>query len=157
MNCLAIVNLTSAPLALGHAAPSPTLPRALRKGGRRLRWRFNLPDDNVWKGQELATKPPPLRVARGRVGVGARARIAATANRALLIAVLLLSAMLSSLAFAENNKLPKIGELWYADPDIAKPWRDAFRQGLSELGYVEGRNILISQPNMTYRVDWSWH
>ena len=55
--------------------------------------------------------------------------------------------MLSSLAFADNSKLPKLGELWFADPNLAKPWRDAFRQGLSELGYVEGRNITIVTRN----------
>ena len=68
-------------------------------------------------------------------------------NRALLIAVLLLSALLNISAFADNNKLPKLGELWFADPNLAKPWGDAFRQGLSELGYVEGRNIIIVTRN----------
>jgi putative tryptophan/tyrosine transport system substrate-binding protein len=69
------------------------------------------------------------------------------AHCAPLTAMLLLSVLLSSSAFAQNNKLPKLGELWFADPNLSKPWRDAFRQGLSELGYIEGRNIKIITLN----------
>lgn len=77
------------------------------------------------------------------------ARVSSTARAhaipvTALIAVLWLSAMLSTFAVADDKrKLPKIGELWFPDPDIVAPWRDAFRQGLSELGYVDGRSVTI--------------
>ena len=115
---------------------------------------------------------PTLRVARGRVrgetrvsesvlsacrttarcigqcAAQRRARVDSmtkrVGHRALLVAILWLSTMLSSLTFADDNrKLPKIGELWFPEPDIVAPWRDAFRQGLTELGYVNGRNVTL--------------
>ncbi len=65
-------------------------------------------------------------------------------RRGAVFALAVVSAILSSTAFADDNrKLPKIGELWFADSEIAAPWRDAFRQGLSELGYVDGRNATL--------------
>ena len=65
-------------------------------------------------------------------------------RRGALFAIAIVSAILSSTAFAgDNRKLPKIGELWFPDPNIVAPWRDTFRQGLSELGYVDGRNVTI--------------
>ena len=40
----------------------------------------------------------------------------------------------------QANKLPRIG---YLAADSRAPTREAFRQGLVELGYVEGKNIVI--------------
>src|SRR5262245_33599956 len=39
--------------------------------------------------------------------------------------------------------LPKIGELWFGDAAAAAPFVNAFRQGLRELGYMDGRNVEI--------------
>src|SRR5450830_123378 len=39
-------------------------------------------------------------------------------------------------------KVPRIGFLFYGSPGPS-PELDAFRQGLRELGYIEGQNIVI--------------
>ena len=41
-----------------------------------------------------------------------------------------------------STKIPRVGILTQASSDKA-PMFDAFRQGLAELGYVEGRNIIL--------------
>lgn len=46
-------------------------------------------------------------------------------------------------ARGENEKLPTIGEVWSGDASIAKPFDKAFRSGLRDLGYVEGKNVRI--------------
>jgi len=43
----------------------------------------------------------------------------------------------------EGKKLPKIGQLYATNPSIAKPADDAFRDGLRELGYVDGKTIIL--------------
>jgi ABC-type uncharacterized transport system substrate-binding protein len=40
-------------------------------------------------------------------------------------------------------KIPRIGLLFTATPSAAAARIEAFRQGLRELGYVEGKNIII--------------
>ncbi|MEO8006405.1 MAG: ABC transporter substrate-binding protein, partial [Betaproteobacteria bacterium] len=44
---------------------------------------------------------------------------------------------------AEPNRLPVIGQLYFGDPTAANPSDQAFREGLLELGYVDGKNITI--------------
>jgi putative ABC transport system substrate-binding protein len=48
----------------------------------------------------------------------------------------------SSIAGAEEPKIPRVGILTQADNERA-PILDAFREGLRDLGYVEGRNIVL--------------
>jgi putative ABC transport system substrate-binding protein len=43
----------------------------------------------------------------------------------------------------EPAKIPRIGFLIAASPSSVSPRLEAFRQGLRELGYVEGKNIVI--------------
>jgi len=45
----------------------------------------------------------------------------------------------------QPTKIPQIGLLFTATPSAAAARIEAFRQGLRELGYVEGKNILIEQ------------
>ena len=58
-----------------------------------------------------------------------------------------LSAMLfafsASAEAQQPTKMPRIGYLAGGDPTSAGPSVEAFRQGLRELGYVEGKNILV--------------
>jgi putative ABC transport system substrate-binding protein len=60
---------------------------------------------------------------------------------------LALGALLLALCFSaeaqEPTKIPRIGYLAGGDPTSAAPPVSAFRQGLRELGYVEGKNILV--------------
>ena len=42
----------------------------------------------------------------------------------------------------QPGKVPRIGFLFYGSPGPS-PELDAFRQGLHELGYLEGQNIAI--------------
>ncbi len=50
----------------------------------------------------------------------------------------------SGLAYAdEARKLPQIGQVWFSNPSIAGPYDSAFRDGLRELGYVDGKNVII--------------
>jgi putative ABC transport system substrate-binding protein len=60
---------------------------------------------------------------------------------------LALSAMLLALSFAakaqQPAKVPRIGFLSSLSPAAVSARTEAFRQGLRELGYVEGKNIVI--------------
>jgi putative tryptophan/tyrosine transport system substrate-binding protein len=46
-------------------------------------------------------------------------------------------------AAEETRELPKIGELYGSNPSASKPYDDAFRSALRELGYIEGRNVIV--------------
>src|SRR5215471_17153824 len=65
------------------------------------------------------------------------------------ITVLTLCAMLFALGFSveaqQPAKRPLIGSLSGFSPSTSPARREAFRQGLRELGYVEGKNIVIEQ------------
>ena len=56
-----------------------------------------------------------------------------------------LSAMLLALSFPaeaqQQTKIPRIGFLFIGSKD--QPHLESFRQGLRDLGYVEGKNIVI--------------
>jgi hypothetical protein len=43
----------------------------------------------------------------------------------------------------QARKVPRVGLLSTFSPSDAMPWHQAFRQGLRELGWVEGENISI--------------
>jgi putative ABC transport system substrate-binding protein len=43
----------------------------------------------------------------------------------------------------QASRLPRIGVIATGSPATSAPSFDAFRQGLRELGYVEGRTVLI--------------
>ena len=55
----------------------------------------------------------------------------------------LLFALCSSASAQQPPKVPRVGFLSTASLSALSPRLDAFRQGLRELGYVEGKNIVI--------------
>ena len=61
--------------------------------------------------------------------------------------VFLVGAMLLALGFPveaqKPAKIPRIGLLSPVSPSAAAPWHQAFRQGLRDHGWVEGKNISI--------------
>jgi putative ABC transport system substrate-binding protein len=70
-----------------------------------------------------------------------------SAPRTVLFALLLFGALLLALCFPaeaqQPKKVPRIGYLFANFPNTSPARREAFRQGLRELGYVEGKNIVI--------------
>jgi ABC-type uncharacterized transport system substrate-binding protein len=62
-------------------------------------------------------------------------------NRTLLLA--LLFSLCFSAEAQQSAKVPRIGLLFNSGPAAIAYRTDAFRQGLRELGYVEGQNIII--------------
>ena len=70
-----------------------------------------------------------------------------TALSAFLFALSFFGAFLSALSFPaeaqQPTKIPRIGFLGTASPSAVSARVEAFRQGLRELGYVEGKSILI--------------
>ena len=59
-----------------------------------------------------------------------------------LLATVLLTTV-SPTEAQQPKKIPLIGYLTTGSPFLASPNRDAFREGLRQLGYVEGQNIII--------------
>ena len=62
------------------------------------------------------------------------------------IVVLLVGLILACVRFAEAQQLSKIARIGYlaaACPDTQSARTEAFRQGLRDLGYIEGRSITI--------------
>src|ERR1044072_3970939 len=63
------------------------------------------------------------------------------------IAIFALSALLFAFSYSvgaqESKKVPRIGYLTGATPEGQSARIEAFRQGLRELGYIEGNNIII--------------
>src|SRR5262249_42766951 len=73
-----------------------------------------------------------------------------------LIICLVTAALLSIASFAEAQqpkKNPRIGYLPGASPSADSARYEAFRQGLRELGYVEGKNIVIENRNTEGKSD----
>src|SRR5262250_1467203 len=63
-----------------------------------------------------------------------------------IIICLVAAVLLFSDSFAEAQqpkKVPQIGYLSVSSPSAMSTRTEAFRQGLRELGYVEGKNIVI--------------
>jgi putative ABC transport system substrate-binding protein len=70
----------------------------------------------------------------------------------LLVLIITLLALTGGFAGAQQNKkVPRIGYLGLGDPSSAL--FKSFRQGLRELGYIEGQSIII-EPRFTYGNNW---
>jgi hypothetical protein len=51
---------------------------------------------------------------------------------------------------AQPQAVPVIGFIGSSSPDVYAYLVRAFRQGLGEAGYVEGRNVTIERPRQTF-------
>src|SRR5262249_3433654 len=73
-------------------------------------------------------------------------------NTFLLVLIISLLALTEGFAGAQQaTKVPRIGFLGSGDP--SSPAFESFRQGLRELGYIDGQNIII-EPRFAYGNDW---
>jgi putative ABC transport system substrate-binding protein len=80
----------------------------------------------------------------------AKRRLMKTWFPTFLIVVTL--ALIQGVAGAQQTaKVPRIGYLGVSDP--SSPLFESFRQGLRELGYLEGQNIII-EPRFAFGNDW---
>jgi putative ABC transport system substrate-binding protein len=70
---------------------------------------------------------------------------------AVLFFICLPTVLVPALARAQSAKVPRIGFL--ALPGAPSPLEDAFLQGLRDLGYIEGQNILIEYRRAAGKVD----
>jgi putative tryptophan/tyrosine transport system substrate-binding protein len=64
-----------------------------------------------------------------------------------------LYALCSSVEAQQPKKIPRIGFLSASSPSVISARLEAFRQGLSELGYVEGKNIVIEWRSSERKLD----
>jgi putative ABC transport system substrate-binding protein len=62
--------------------------------------------------------------------------------RSFALCAMLLALCVSAVA-QQTTKMPRIGYLTGSSPSAMSARTDAFRQGLRELGYIEGKNIVI--------------
>ena len=56
-------------------------------------------------------------------------------------------------AAQQSGKIPRIGALFTGPSATATPYVEAFRTGLRDLGYIEGRNIAIEYRWAELRAD----
>src|SRR5215467_6171436 len=88
--------------------------------------------------------------ARGRRGASVLESTAVVIVLALVLAAL----VGPSRAEAQpTGRLPRVGVIWETSATTASPARTAFRQGLHELGYTEGQNILVEDRHAGGRLD----
>ena len=59
------------------------------------------------------------------------------------LALALLAAPLVAGAQPPGKKIPRIGSLEHGSPSINPHLREAFQQGLRDLGWIEGQNVAI--------------
>jgi ABC-type uncharacterized transport system substrate-binding protein len=76
--------------------------------------------------------------------------------RAKILVYALLAFILATIHLAEAQQptnIPRIGYLSTAIPDVESPRVEAFRQGLREHGYIEGKNIIIEYRRAERKLD----
>jgi putative ABC transport system substrate-binding protein len=77
-------------------------------------------------------------------------------RKAAVLSILFVVVPLAVAVIAEAQqpaKIPRIGFLITSSPSTIAPRMDAFRQGLRELGYVEGKNIVIERRHADGKSD----
>jgi len=64
-------------------------------------------------------------------------------RRQVVVALGVFGLIAPLVAFAQSTRVYRVGWISLGSPDTPSPYLDAFRQGLKEHGYVEGRNIVV--------------
>jgi hypothetical protein len=64
-------------------------------------------------------------------------------KKAAVLSILIAAVLLAVAVIAEAQQPKKMPRIGYLAGDPRSPSREAFRQGLKDLGYLEGQNILI--------------
>ena len=71
----------------------------------------------------------------------------------LVIVGVLMPSILSAQQREEAKKLWRVGFLSPYSPDYDKAWRAGFREGMRELGYIEGRNFAVEMRHAEGRMN----
>jgi putative ABC transport system substrate-binding protein len=74
-------------------------------------------------------------------------------SKSAIVVGALLFVLFSSAEAQQPTKVPRIGFLIASSPSAMAPRMAAFRQGLHELGYVEGKNIVIERRHADGKSD----
>ena len=74
-------------------------------------------------------------------------------RRDTLLALLALGATPLGAEAQQPGKVARIGYLAVVPAELDKSWRTAFQQGLEELGYLEGKNIVIEWRHASGRME----
>lgn len=76
-------------------------------------------------------------------------------NRLIAVLAIVLAALVSSgsAVATEATKIARIGVLSPQDASKIAPWVQALRQGLRDLGWVEGRNIVLVYRHAEGRIE----
>jgi putative tryptophan/tyrosine transport system substrate-binding protein len=115
----------------GSAMVPPHLPQVLDFGLRRKAVRKIQSESLSVNNLKSKACPEPCRRIQNRKLVG-------------IVALAVACAMCGAVVEAQQPaKIPRIGFLIARSPSANAPRIEAFRQGLRELGYVEGKNIVI--------------
>src|SRR5262249_31093953 len=67
----------------------------------------------------------------------------ATTGLATAVVLILLAEPFSPAPAQPPEKVPRVGTLWTNNPSADQRALDAFQQGLRDLGWVEGKNVVI--------------
>jgi putative tryptophan/tyrosine transport system substrate-binding protein len=70
-----------------------------------------------------------------------------------VIAFVIMTACAAIAQAQQTGKVPRIGYLFNTTPSVAALRVEAFRQGLRELGYVEGKNIVLESGYSEGKID----
>lgn len=109
----------------------------------------------------LLAQPPnsalqPTSLPRGLRPAARRRGASVPGSTALMIILALVLAVLVGPSTAEaqpKGRLPRVGMIWEGSTTTGSTAKTAFRQGLHELGYTEGKDIVVEHRHAAGRPD----
>src|ERR1043166_7654913 len=97
----------------------------------------------VEKSKSASGMPADKQIHRRGLSLISRLGLARSASAVALLLFVLTSPLIANAQ--QPSTAARIGFLWTSSPEATSECVDAFRQGLHEAGYAEGRNIAIEQ------------